>query len=100
MQHEAACEKVENVDQTLGVVEVGRTVDEIGGNGRGEIAKIVKNNLGVITHVYLRDLKNTFSQDDVLLGSTGFSFRIAQPVTTFPNGIFYIDFGVSSVLSA
>ena len=69
-------------------------------NGRGEIARIVKNGLGQITHVYLRDLKNTFSQDDVLLGSTGFSFRIAQPVTTFPNGIFYIDFGVSSVLSA
>ena len=88
--------EVENVDQTLGVVEVGRTVDEIGGNGRGEIAKIVKNNLGVITHVYLRDLKNTFTEDDVLLGSTGFSFRIAEPVTYFPNGIFYIDFGADA----
>ena len=88
--------EVENVDQTLGVVEVGRTVDEIGGNGRGEIAKIVKNNLGVITHVYLRDLKNTFTEDDVLLGSTGFSFRIAEPVTYFPNGIFYIDFGTDA----
>ena len=88
--------QVENVDQTLGVVEVGRTVDEIGGNGRGEIAKIVKNNLGVITHVYLRDLKNTFTEDDVLLGSTGFSFRIAEPVTYFPNGIFYIDFGTDA----
>ena len=88
--------QVENVDQTLGVVEVGRTVDEIGGNGRGEIAKIVKNNLGVITHVYLRDLKNAFTEDDVLLGSTGFSFRIAEPVTYFPNGIFYIDFGTDA----
>jgi len=88
--------QVENVDQTLGVVEVGRTVDEIGGNGRGEIAKIVKNNLGVITHVYLRDLKNTFTEDDVLLGSTGFSFRIAEAVTYFPNGIFYIDFGTDA----
>ena len=85
--------QVENVDQVLGDVEVGRTVDEIGGNGRGEIAKIVKNGLGQITHVYLRDLKNTFSEDDVLLGSTGFSFRIAEPITYFPNGIFYIDFG-------
>ena len=85
--------QVENVDQVLGDVEIGRTVDEIGGNGRGEIAKIVKNGLGQITHVYLRDLKNTFTEDDVLLGSTGFSFRIAEPVTYFPNGIFYIDFG-------
>ena len=87
---------VENVDETLGTIEVGRTVDEIGGNAKGEIAKIVRNGLGVITHIYLRDLKNTFSEDDVLLGSTGFSFRIADPVTTFPNGIFYIDFGVDA----
>ena len=87
---------VENVDETLGAIEVGRTVDEIGGNAKGEISKIVRNGLGNITHIYLRDLKNTFSEDDVLLGSTGFSFRISDPVITFPNGIFYIDFGADA----
>ena len=87
---------VENVDETLGTIEVGRTVDEIGGNAKGEIAKVVRNGLGNITHIYLRDLKNTFSEDDVLLGSTGFSFRISDPVITFPNGIFYIDFGADA----
>ena len=32
-------DRCSNVDETLGSVEVGRIVDEIGGNARGEIAK-------------------------------------------------------------
>ena len=88
--------EVENVSQELALVEVGRTLDVIGGAGKAEIAKVVKNNLDVITHVYIRDVTGSFAEDNVLLGSTGFSFRIAEPPTVLSNGVFYIDFGVDA----
>jgi len=88
--------EVENVSQELALVEVGRTLDVIGGAGKAEIAKVVKNNLDAITHVYIRDVTGSFAEDNVLLGSTGFSFRIAEPPTVLSNGVFYIDFGVDA----
>ena len=71
---------VNNVDETLGTIEVGRLVDEIAGNARGEISKVVRNNQGVVTRVYLRDLADsaTFSQGDGCLGSNGFNFTINE----------------------
>ena len=88
--------EVENVSQELALVEVGRTLDVIGGAGKAEIAKVVKNNLDAITHVYIRNVTGSFAEDNVLLGSTGFSFRIAEPPTELTNGTFYIDFGVDA----
>ena len=88
--------EVENVSQELALVEVGRTLDVIGGSGKAEIAKVVKNNLDAITHVYIRNVTGSFDEDNVLLGSTGFSFRIAEPPTELTNGVFYIDFGVDA----
>ena len=85
---------VDQIDETLGQIEVGRIVDEISGSGRGEIAKIVRNNLGVITRIYLRQLTgDAFANGDLCLGSNGFKFRVNADPITFPNGIFYIDFG-------
>ncbi|AOO00390.1 hypothetical protein W1160709_090 [Synechococcus phage S-RIM2] len=87
---------VNNIDETLSEVEVGRTVTEIGGSARGEIAKIVRNGQNVITRVYLRDVTGTFEDGDLLLGSTGFGMRVNADPITFPNGIFYIDFGADA----
>ena len=85
---------VTNVDETLGQVEVGRIVDEVSGTGRGIISKIVKDSQNVVTKIYLRSLTgDAFSQDDLCLGSNGFSFKISGSPITFPNGIFYIEFG-------
>lgn len=56
--------EVTSVDQTLGNVEVGRLVDEIAGTGKGEVAKIVTDNTGAITRIYLRQTTGTFSKDD------------------------------------
>jgi len=85
---------VTNVDQTLGLVEVGRIVDEVSGTGRGIISKIVKNDQNVVTRIYLRSLSgDAFSAEDLCLGSNGFSFKINGAPITFPNGIFYIEFG-------
>ena len=65
--------QVSSVDQTLGNVEVGRLVDEISGTGKGEIARIVRDNTGAITRLYLRQTTGSFSKDDKFLGSNGFS---------------------------
>ena len=82
-----------NVDENLGSVEVGRLVDEIGGDAKGEIAKISRDGQGNIVRIYLRNVSNsaTFSDGDRCLGSNGFSFTInADPVS---RNVYYIDFG-------
>ena len=86
---------VTDVDETLGSVEVGRIVDEVQGNARGTIAKVVRNSQNVVTRVYLRLVSTgaSFSENDVCLGSNGFNFTINSEPRTFPTGIFYIDFG-------
>ena len=85
---------IDQIDETLGSIEVGRIVDDIAGTGRGEIAKIVRNNLGVITRIYLRLLTgDSFANGDLCLGSNGFKFRVSADPITFTNGLFYIDFG-------
>ena len=86
---------VTNVDETLGTVAVGRTIDEIGGNASGEVSKVVRNNQNVVTRIYLRQLTgSSFSKNDLCLGSTGFSFKISEDPYTF-NG-YYIDFGADA----
>ena len=83
---------VTSVDETLGTVEVGRTIDEIGGNASGEISKVVRNSLNVVTRIYLRNLTGPgFEDGDRCLGSTGFVFTISDDPVSF-NG-YYIDFG-------
>jgi hypothetical protein len=86
---------VSNLDEALGNVEVGRIVDEIGGGARGEISKIVRNSENLITRIYLRSVSTgaSFSENDRVLGSNGFTFIISEEPRTFPNGLFYIDFG-------
>ena len=90
--------EVGSVDETLGVVEIGRTIDAIATTAKAEIAKIVRNNLGTITHIYVRNISGSdeFAENNVVLGSTGFSFKILEPPTTLTNGIFYIEFGADS----
>ena len=83
-----------SLDQSLGNLEVGRRVDEVGGNAYGFIAKIVRDSQNNPTKVYIRNITNgPFAEDDLLLGANGFQFRIDDDPITFPNGIFYIDFG-------
>jgi len=83
---------VTNVDETLGTVDVGRTIDKIGGNSSGEISKVVRNGLNVVTRIYLRNLTGpSFEENDRCLGSTGFVFTISDTPVGF-NG-YYIDFG-------
>ena len=43
---------VTNVDETLGTVVVGRTIDEIGGNASGEISKVVRNGQNLFETTY------------------------------------------------
>ncbi len=86
---------VTNVDETLGTVAVGRTIDEIGGNASGEISKVVRDGSNVVTRIYLRQLTgSSFAKNDLCLGSTGFSFKISEDPYTF-NG-YYIDFGADA----
>ena len=88
---------VDSIDESLGNVEVGRIVDEVAGNARGIISKIVRNNLNVITRIYLRQVTGgPFQTADLCLGSNGFKFRVASDPVTFPNGLFYIDFGTDA----
>ena len=84
---------VSELDESVGPVELGRTVDEIGGNATGEIAKIVRDNNGNITRIYLRRVQSAFESGDQLIGSNGFNFVISGDPVVFTNGIFYIDFG-------
>ncbi len=84
---------VSNVDETLGAVEVGRIVDEVGGIAKGEIAKVSRDNLNNITRIYLRSVSTgaTFSNGDVCLGSNGFSFTVSDDPRSL--NVYYIDFG-------
>ena len=85
---------VDSIDESLGNIEVGRIVDEVAGTARGIISKIVRNNLNVITRIYLRQVTGgPFQTADLCLGSNGFKFRVASDPITFPIGLFYIDFG-------
>ena len=87
---------VNQVDETLGNVEVGRVVDEIGGNAQGTIAKVVRDNTNQVTRIYLRETSGDFAENDKFLGSTGFSFTVNAVPYNFVNGIFYIDFGADA----
>ena len=81
-----------NTDETLGTFEVGRTIDEIGGSANGEITKVVRDGNNVVTRIYLRNLNgDDFLESDLCLGSTGFTFTIANDPITF--NAFYIEFG-------
>ena len=85
---------VNNIVEQLGEIEVGRIVEKVGNTfARGEIAKIVEDQNGNPSRIYLRLVQGTFASGDNLLGSTGFTMTIAEDPITFPNGIFYIDFG-------
>lgn len=85
---------IQGVDETLGNIEVGRVVDEVGGTFRGEVAKIVRDSQNNVTKVYLRQCTgDPLQANDLILGSNGFQFRVNGNPITFPNGIFYIDFG-------
>ena len=89
--------EVANLDETIGSVEVGRVVDCISSTAKGEVAKIVKNNQGNVTKIYLRSLTGVgFQENDVCLGANGFQFRVQGIPTLLPNGIFYIDFGTDA----
>lgn len=82
---------VSNLDETVGPVEVGRQVDEIGGGANGIISKIIRDNSGNITRVYLREVQSAFESNDLVIGSNGFNFRISgDPVSL---NLYYIDFG-------
>ena len=92
--------EVNTVDESLGAIEVGRIVDEVAGNARGEIAKVVRNNSNVVTRIYLRQLaggdnNEEFASGDTCLGSNGFTFKIAA-VPTELTGVYYIEFGTNA----
>lgn len=85
---------VNDIVEQLGEIELGRIVEKVGGTfARGEIAKIVEDENGNPSRIYLRLVQGTFANGDKLLGSTGFTMTVAEDPITFPNGIFYIDFG-------
>tara|TARA_B100000575_G_scaffold293729_1_gene306106 strand:- start:1564 stop:5739 length:4176 start_codon:yes stop_codon:yes gene_type:complete len=97
VEHDNILIELENLDQTIGSIEVGRIVDCISSTAKGEVAKIVTNNLGNPTKIYLRNLSgDPFQESDVCLGANGFQFRVSGIPRTFPNGIFYIEFGQES----
>ena len=87
--------QVTDVDETLGNVEVGRLVDEVGGNARGEVSKVVRDGSNNVTRVYLRDLTpdHAFANNDSCLGANGFTFKVSAVPTTFTNGAYYFEFG-------
>ena len=80
----------------VGEFLVGDRIFQNGGNASGEIAKVVRNDQNVITRLYLRQLSGSFASSDVISGKLGASFT-AGTVYSFPNGIFYIDFGKFAV---
>ena len=84
---------VGSVNETLGAVEVGRTVEQVGGNAIGTVAKVVRNGAGIVQRIYIRQVTGTFANNDALLGANGFQMVINNDPTTLPNGIFYINFG-------
>ena len=81
-----------DVTNPVGDFSVGDRIFQNGGNASGEVAKVVRNNQNVITRLYLRQLSGSFASSDVISGKLGASFT-ASTVYSFPNGIFYIDFG-------
>ena len=81
-----------DVTNPSGEFLVGDRIFQNGGNSSGEVAKVVRNNQNVITRLYLRQLSGSFASSDVISGKLGASFT-ASTVYSFPNGIFYIDFG-------
>ena len=86
--------EVEQLDETLGLVEVGRIVDEVGGTAKGRVAKIVRNAQNEITKVYLREISGgSFAENDLVLGANGFQFRVAEEPIALTLGVFYIEFG-------
>ncbi|WLW36919.1 neck protein [Synechococcus phage S-8S29] len=89
--------EVSNPDETLGTIEVGRIIDEVGGSARAEIAKVVRNSENRVTRIYARQVTgDPFAENDLVLGSNGFQFTVSGNIRTFPNGIFYIDFGTEA----
>ena len=84
---------VGNVSESMGAVEVGRQIELVGGNATCEVAKIVRNGSGLVLRVYVRLVNGTFSNGDNLLGANGFTMTINNDPQTFPNGLFYINFG-------
>ena len=93
--------QVSSVDESLGAIEVGRIVDEVGGNARGEISKVVRQQSdNVVQRIYLRSLaggddNETFADGDNCLGSNGFTFKINSPPTQL-SGAYYIEFGTNA----
>ena len=84
---------VNNIDESVNPIELGRLVEAVGEDVvRGQIAKIVRVD-GVVDRIYLKDVEGTFEDGDSLLGSTGFTMTIREEPITFPNGVFYIEFG-------
>ena len=79
-----------DVTSPNGQFVVGERIKTTGASG--EIAKVVRNDQNEITRVYLRQVSNSFSLGDSVTGPTGSTFT-ASTVYTFPNGIFYINFG-------
>ena len=93
-EHDNVLIDLASLDQTIGSVEIGRVVDCITSTAKGEVAKIVKDNLGNPTKIYLRNLTGVpFQENDVCLGANGFQFRVSGIPRTFETGIFYIEFG-------
>ena len=95
VEHDNIMLPINNVDQTLGNIEIGRIVDEVSGGARGEIAKIIRDSNNLITAIYLRNVSTgaSFEDGDRCLGSNGFTFTVNGNPYVFNNGIFYIDFG-------
>ena len=55
---------VSNLDETIGAVQEGRTLIEVGGDAEAEVVKIVRNSQNQITQIYLRDVTGTFESGD------------------------------------
>lgn len=83
---------ISDTNEDNGTIDVGRTLSSIVGNGRGEIAKVVRNQGGFVTRIYLRNVTNSFVNGENLLGSNGFTARVSQNPILFTNGIFYLNF--------
>ena len=79
------------INQLQGNIEEGRNVVSVVGNKTAEIAKVVRSGNSIVA-IYLRNVEGTFVEDDVILGSNGFTFKVSAAPTVFPNGIFYINF--------
>lgn len=79
-----------NINQSAASIERGINVVSTTGNGTATVAKVVKDNNGNITDIFLRAVGNSFSVGEVVLGSTGFTFTIDA---ILPVRVYYINFG-------